>query len=85
MKVQLFTVSTSLVSIALLALLVPDGAWLAAAQSQPAARLALVSASTPAENVEFVGHIGGATEAVAVLRKLCLHWRGATAGGAGCL
>ena len=57
MKARLFTVSTFLVSMALLALLVPNGAWLAAAQSQPAARLALISAAAPAESVEFVGQI----------------------------
>ena len=59
MKAQLFTVSVFLVSMALLALLVPDGDWLAAAQSQPTARPALISAAPTTENVEFVGHIGG--------------------------
>jgi hypothetical protein len=66
MKARLFTASTFLVSVALLALLVPDGAWLAVAQLQPAGRPALISAEAPAENVELVGHIGGVTYAVFV-------------------
>ena len=77
MKAQLFTVSTFLFSIALLALLVPGGTPPSSAQPQPAAPLAPANAAAPAtervyptaadaQNVELVGQIGGAIYTVAV-------------------